>query len=172
MRAVALASHGLGLFLLERALGSGRQWRVAWRPQPPSLHYWTRTGREAGSHEEATGSEKQKPAGHRGHTHHTSQLGGRGRDGAGGGRAVALRLPQPCRPETGPPNPALLPPTLPSVRPPKCCDCHSSDPADGVRALPARVGTGQGSREAGSPGRGQVGRWVPASAWRSSLPRT
>lgn len=62
---------------------------------------------------------------------------------------MALRLPQPCRPETGPPNPALLPPTLPSVRPPKCCDCHSSDPADGVRAF--LLGSAQ-DRGAGRPG--------------------
>lgn len=75
VRAVALASHGLGLFLLERALGSGRQWRVAWRPQPPSLHYWTRTGREAGSHEEATGSEKQASRTQRAHTPHKPTWG-------------------------------------------------------------------------------------------------
>lgn len=83
---MALASHSLDIFLIERALGSGMPGRrTARKPHSPQILLEdTGWGREAGSHE-ATGSEKQSQQ-DTGGTHTTqANLGGGNVAGRGSG---------------------------------------------------------------------------------------
>lgn len=75
-----------------------------------------------------------KPAGHRRHTHHTSQLGGWERGGEGQWPSGS---PSPVGPRVAPQ--VHTAPTHPAIsvtpRGPRYSDCHSKDPMNEVRAF-------------------------------------
>lgn len=150
-RAVALAFYSLGILLLDRALGFGMlDGRIARKPHSPqsSLETMDQVGKQGATRPRVQRSKASRTQ--ETQTPHKPTWGW----GRGGG-AVALRLPQPCRPETGP---------TPLCFPPPCHQCNPQSPmAHGVvTVIPMTPWMGSGPSCSGLYRTGEPGGHEPS----------